>query len=85
MAVINLQFDVVVPNQSHQEGFEQDRRAEGVKEKALREALRNIDASAFAIFSPGAGPMDPPVVLDETKTLEELGIAEGATLIIKPQ
>jgi hypothetical protein len=85
MAVINLQFDVTVPRQSHQEGFEQDRRAGGVKEKALRGALRDIDANTFAIYTPGAGPMDPPVQLDETKTLEELGIAECVTRRTLPQ
>jgi alkylation response protein AidB-like acyl-CoA dehydrogenase len=85
MAVINLQFDVLVPKQSHQEAFEQDRKAGGVKEKAFRDALRDLDAGAFAIVIPGAGPGMPDTPLDETKTLEELGLADGARLVIKPQ
>lgn len=85
MAVINLQFDVLVPRQSHQEAFEQDRTAGGVKEKAFKETLRDLDAGTFIIAIPGAGPGMPDTPLDETKTLEELGIAEGTKLIIKPQ
>ena len=85
MAEINLQFQVLVPKQSHQEAFEQDRKAGGVKEKAFKEALKDLDADAFVIATPGSGPMDPDKILDETKTLEELGIADGARLIIKPR
>lgn len=85
MAVVNLQFDVLVPKQSHQEGFEQDRKAGGVKEKVFKGALRDLDASAFIIVLPGAGPGTPDTPLDETKTLEELGIADGMRLVIKPQ
>ena len=85
MAVINLTFDVLVSRQSHQEGFEQDRKAGGVKEKAFKEALRNLDADAFIIAIPGAGPGMPDTPLDETKTLEEQGIADGTRLTIKPR
>ena len=82
---IQLQFDVRLPDPDHQDGFPPSRVLGGVKEKVLKALLNDLQhgLDQFQAMTPGAGPMDPPTPLDETKTLAELGLTNGATVIIK--
>jgi hypothetical protein len=82
---IQLLFDVRLPDPDHQDGFPPNRVLGGVKEKVLRALLNDLQhgMDQFQAFTPGSGPMDPPTLLDEAKTLAELGLSSGATVLIK--
>jgi len=86
MMKIQLEFQVQMPDPDYADGYPESRVLGAVKEKVLRTLLNDIQQNMdqFQVLAAGAGPMDPPIVLDESKTLAELGLSDGARIIIKP-
>ena len=81
---IQLEFQVRLPDPGYADGYAANRVLSGVKEKVLRTLLNDLqhNMDQFHVRTAPTGPGDPGTVLDQSKTLAELGLIDGTRIII---
>ena len=79
-----IYWDVKIKAAEGSDEYSLNMPLKAVKVMIMAEAGLSPSLTAeYGIYKAG-GPMVPPILLDENKTLEELGITDATNLIIKP-
>ena len=85
MAKVELSFRILLPDCEENDDFGENRKIKRVKKNVLASSLIELARSPenFVGTTVSVNPANPPDVLDDEKTLAELGIADGTALIIR--